>query len=65
MPKSVNKWLEKGRKNCAKGDHWLMLDYGDNLVCPVCNNRFPPEEGMTEYNCYIVRSPEWEKDVNG
>ncbi len=61
--KKVEKWLKKGRKNCAKGYHWYIMDYGTYLLCPMCGQR--KEKGnvneMTEYNCYLVNPMKFEK----
>ncbi len=56
--KKVDKWLERGRKNCREGNHWLILDYGDCLICPVCNHKESSGMGMSEYNCFLVTAQE-------
>jgi len=59
--KKVNEWVRQGRENCNNGDHWFMLDYGDRMVCPVCGKSKPmpqPREDISEYNAYIVCTPE-------
>ena len=63
MSKKVDKWLEKGRKNCAKGEHWFKLDYGTYLVCPICGEHYDKVDinEMNEHNCFLVNSMEFER----
>ena len=54
----VDKWLKKGKENCAKGNHWFVLDYGTYMVCPVCKEIKPKPDGyMMEHNGYVVCEP--------
>ncbi len=59
MSKKVNRWLSYGKKRCAKGDHWYIIDFGSYLLCPICGYRQqrPDQNILSEYNCYIVDEP--------
>ena len=62
--KAVDRWLKKGRKNCKKGNHWFIMDFGDHLLCPVCGKEIRSDREnwrMTEYNAYLVNTPQFEK----
>ena len=66
MSKKVDRWLTYGRKQCANGDHWFIMDYGGYLCCPICGQtqpRIKPNE-LTEYNCYLVNSMKFQKAVS-
>ncbi len=56
--KKINKWIEKGRKNCKEGSHWLILHYADYQLCPLCGHKEKYDKGvLPEYNGFIVCSP--------
>ena len=53
MSKQVDRWIAKGRKNCANGHHWLILHFPDYQVCPLCGYK-AKYDGMPEFNGFIV-----------
>ncbi len=57
MSKKVDRWLNYGKKRCAKGDHWFIMDYGSYLLCPICGEKQPVTDrnALTEYNGYLVQ----------
>jgi len=62
MSQQVDKWLIKGRKNCAKGKHWFIMNFGDYLLCPVCGEKKEVKDiFVTEYNAYLVNEMGFEK----
>ena len=64
MSKQVDKWLEKGRKNCAKGDHWFIMSFPEYQMCPICGSKRKYDDEkvpLLEYNAYIVVFPMIEK----
>ena len=60
MSRQVNKWLVKGRKNCKKGNHWWIMDFGDYCLCPVCGIEIKTKELTLDgtillpFNAYLV-----------
>lgn len=64
MSRKVDRWLSYGRKRCAGGDHWYILDFGDYLVCPICGCKRDKTEldlPLTEYNCFLVNAVKIER----
>ena len=60
MSKQVDRWIAKGRKNCANGHHWLILHFPDYQVCPLCGYK-AKYDGMPEFNGFIV-SERWNQN---
>jgi hypothetical protein len=58
MSRQVDRWLKKGRKNCAKGNHWYIMDYGKFCLCPICGKQDQDRKPghWDEYNVYLVNS---------
>ncbi|KKN77594.1 hypothetical protein LCGC14_0358690 [marine sediment metagenome] len=56
----VEKWIAKGKKNCNRGLHWWILDYGDVYLCPVCGKTISEKEltldggVLPPFNAYLV-----------